>query len=127
MQTKNGKFRLATVGKPYYECGLRFFYEGTEVNVSTLDLSVKETTLKEYFYSYLTDVDSAAREDLYACYVAKTARAQTKIFSEEKFFCETPAERDMAEFVVPAGENTVFRLEELFFPGIPDQNNTNKV
>lgn len=123
LQTKNGKFRLATVGKPYYECGLRFFYEGMEVNVSTLDLYVRETTLKEYFDSYMTDVDSEAREDLYACYVAKTARAQAKMFSLDEFFCEKPVKRDIAEFVVPAGESTVFRLAELFFPGIDDSKN----
>lgn len=122
VNVSKGRFRLVTVGKPYDECGIRLFYDGAELNPEDHIVGTSETAIKDYFYSNMTDVDEAAKEDLYACYIAKTARADDKLFCEDDFFCGGYEERVLAEFVVPAGGIAVFKLEEYFFPGIDEDN-----
>lgn len=117
-------FTLATVGAPYEECGLNFVFNefgGDEVEAD-YKVYTRQTTLKEYFASRLSGFNGKQAKEIYACYVAKAARAENKLFGDVDFFCEEALPHDFAEIKVPAGERVTVTVAEPFFTGINEGN-----
>ena len=118
---KDRCFDLTTVGEPLGEdFGIVFSSSGDNYidGVICERELVRETTVREWVFSQTGGTEPD--KDIYACTVAKVARAEYPVFVMSEIFSDRTSKYDFVEVSVPKGGTTVMRVEEPFFPWIDE-------